>query len=186
LSGAVGAEVKDFFAHSGKNRARGFQCFRFAADHKEQFAFLGAPSTASDRRIKKVDACRFCGGSDFAREGGRDRAGVNVNRSFFQRSEGATGLAVGVRTRTPQNFFERGRIADDCDQNVGGSGSFFGRSCETSPRSDQRVGAGCGAVPYDQRKSGSEKIVAHGTAHEAKSDEADSRLWQDCLHGKMD
>src|SRR6202040_353374 len=81
----------------------------------------------------------------------------------------------------PENFFKRGRIADDRDQNIGGGGGFFGRSCEARSRSDKRVGARRGAVPYDQRKSGFQKIVAHGTAHEAKSDEADSRLWQDCL-----
>src|SRR6266404_4409427 len=133
--------MEKFIAHGGEDRARGFERFRFAADHKE-------------------------------------------HRAFFEGSECAVGFFVRVRTGTPENFFERGRIADDSDENVGGSGGFSARSSEAGSRRDQRIGARCGAVPYDQRESSFEKIVAHRTAHEAKSDEADSRLRQDSLHGK--
>ena len=56
LSRAVGARVKNLFAHGGNDRASGFESLWVAADHKEKFAFFSAPGTAGDGCIEEADA----------------------------------------------------------------------------------------------------------------------------------
>src|SRR6266852_9285520 len=181
LPSAVWSEMKKFLAHRGKDRASGFESVGFAADHKQQLAFFRAPGASGDGRIQEPNASGLCSVGNFSSERGRDRAGVNINRAFFERGKGAAGFVVGVRAGTPENFFKRWRITNDGDEDIGGGSGFFGRSGEARSCGHQRIGARRGAVPHHQRKSGFEKIVAHGTAHKAESDKTDARLRHDCL-----
>src|SRR5207245_11410824 len=133
----------------------------FSTDDEEEFALFGAPGAASDRGIEKTDASSGLGFGDFAREGGRDGAGVDIDRAFLEGSESAAGFWIGA----PQDFFERGRIADDGDEDVGSCGGFFGRSGETRARGNERVAARGGAGPHDEREPGVEQVVTPRTDH---------------------
>jgi len=99
LSGAVGAEVKKLFSHGTKDGARGFERCGFATDHEDEFTFFRTPGSAGDGCVEKTDSsCRRSGG-DFAGEGGRDGAGVNVDAALFERGEG------GFFRAAPEDFF---------------------------------------------------------------------------------
>jgi hypothetical protein len=183
LACAAGAEMEDFFAHGGEDGTSSFESLSIATNHEEEFAFFGAPGATGDGRVEEADTGFGRSIGDFAREGGRDGAGIEINCAFFESEECAAGFFIG----SPQNLLERGRIADDGDENVGGHGGFFGRTGEASTGGDERIGARCGAVPDNERETGFEEIVTHGSAHQAEADEADGRLQrQECLRKKLD
>ena len=164
LSGAIGAEMKKFFAHGAKDRACGFEGGSIAANHEDEFTFFRAPGAARDRRVEEADSAgRGCVG-DFAGESGRDSAGVDVDCAFLERGEGRFVAAI------PQDFFKGGRIADDGEEDVGSGGDFARRSGALCASRNERIGARGGAVPHNKGKSRFEEIVAHGKTHEAEAD----------------
>src|SRR4029077_14842287 len=122
LTGSVWAKMKNLFAHHGENGVGVFQSGRVAAGHEKQFTFFGAPVAAGDWGIEEARAAFGAGRGDFAGEGGRDGAGVNVNAAALEGLHGA-GWA-------PENFFESGRIADHGEKKVGSGDDFLRGFCE--------------------------------------------------------
>src|SRR5882724_4525171 len=164
LSGAVGAEMKKFLAHGTEDGACRFEGGGIAADHEDEFAFFRTPGAAGDRRVEEANSGSGRGSRDFSGEGGRDSAGVDVDDAFFERREGRFVAAI------PEDFFESGWVADDCEKYVGSGGDFVRRSGALCAGSDERIGTRGGAIPDDERKARLEKIVAHGKTHEAQTD----------------
>src|SRR5207302_10907732 len=99
LASAVWAEMKKFFAHGTEDGARGFERCGFAANHENEFTFFRAPSAASDRRVEEANSGRGGSRGDFAREAGRDSAGVNIDAALLQRGE------RGFFCAAPKDFF---------------------------------------------------------------------------------
>jgi len=164
LSGAIGAKMKKFFAHDAKDWACGFEGGSLAANHEDKFAFFRAPCAARYGRVEEADSGGNGCGGDFAREGGRDGTGVDVDSPFLKRGE--RGFVAAI----PEDFFESRRVADDGEEDVGSGGDFARRSGALCASRDKRIGARGVAVPHNKRKSRFEEIVAHGKTHEAEPD----------------
>ena len=99
----------------------------------------------------------------------RDRARIDEECSFAQGSERARIGTCG----TEEDFFERGRIADDGDEDVGLRGGFAGIRGEFGAGADEVVGFGFGTVPDGEGETGAEEILRHGFAHQAQAYESD-------------
>ena len=165
LARAVGAKVKQLFAHDAENWLGLFQRCGIAANHENEFAFFGAPIAASDGCVEKAHAAFGAGSDDFTRKGRRHGAGIHVNAAALERLHGA---AVA-----PENLFERRGIANHGEKKIGSGGNFLRRFGELGSGSDEFVSARSGAVPNGERVAGFDEVHAHGAAHEAESDKAD-------------
>src|SRR5262249_42329077 len=79
LSGAMRAQMKQFFAHDAEDGLGLFQGFGITTDHEDEFSFLGTPVAAGDGRIKKPDAALTASGRDSSGKRGRNGARVDVD-----------------------------------------------------------------------------------------------------------
>src|SRR5262249_49878021 len=99
LTGAVGAEMKEFLAHDTEDRLGFFQCFGIPVNHEDELTLSGAPVTVSDRGVEESHAAFSTARGDFAGEGGRHGAGIDIDAAALERFHGAA--------RAPENFLER-------------------------------------------------------------------------------
>jgi hypothetical protein len=157
--------MKNLFAHHGEDGLGFLERLGVSANHEKQLTLFCAPVAAGDRCVEKTRAAFGAGRGDPAGEGGRDSARVHVDGAAFEGLHGAGGA--------PKDFFESGRIADHGEEEIGSGGNFLRGFGEPGAGSDEFIGAGSGAVPDGERVAGFQEIHAHGTAHEAESDESD-------------
>src|SRR5215472_16254231 len=165
LAGAILSKVKQFLAHDTENGLGFLQGFFVAANHKNKFAFFGAPIPAGDGRIEETHAARRTSGGDSASQAGGDGAGVDINAAALERAHGAR--------VAPKHLFKGGRVAHHGEQKVRGGRHFLGRFREFGPGGNQFIGARRRAVPNGKRIAGLDEVHAHGTAHQAETDEPD-------------
>src|SRR5271155_2408721 len=112
--------MEEAFSHGFEEGACALEGFRFAANHEDEFTLFCAPGAAGDGGVEKVDAALGAVRGDAARESRRDGARIDEQAAALEAAENAI--------RAPENGFERGRVADDGDGNVGALGNFAGRS----------------------------------------------------------
>src|SRR5712664_151128 len=103
--------MKPALAHGTEHRLGALQSFRIAADHENEFAFFSSPGAAGDRSIEESHAARAARRGNAPRQGGRDRARIQIRAALAKSIERALG--------PPKHFFERRWIADTGNEHVG-------------------------------------------------------------------
>ena len=153
--------MKPFLAQYAEEGFDVLQSVGVTSDHENQLAFLGAPVTAGDRRIEKTHAAFGRGGGNFSGERRGNGAGIDVGAAALERLHSAA--------RSPEDFFEGGRITDYGEEKVGGSGDLLRGFCEGCTCRDELTGARGGAIPDRERVAGLDEIYAHGATHQAET-----------------
>src|SRR5260370_1410757 len=78
-SGAVRAKVKPFLAHHAENGLGLFQSLGIAANHENQLAFFGAPVTARNGRVQKMNTSLATPRGNIPGKDWRNRARVHIS-----------------------------------------------------------------------------------------------------------
>lgn len=109
--------------------------------------------------------CRY--GGDFGGEGGFRGSHVDEDSAGAEGGEGAGG---GVE----EDGADVGGVADDGEDDVGAGGEGVGVGGEVGAEVEEGLGLGRSTVEDGERVAGPDEVGAHGLAHDACADPAQS------------